>query len=433
MRRTIKILYDCATPKALASLRYPSLFALIYTDETKPLVRAVLRLRAKIRDHRRTLRLIADAPNRTKRLSNGMRVVIGIIPNETKRILNMLRTKRDYRIVAKTRKAFESKTPRTAANHIGVEIECFTPGTSHNALAKAFARADLERFVKVTSDGSLSNSEDGECYCRDNCDGSCYECECSTCDGDCVNDTCEGAASNCRLVDCDCDTSDGAECAGHSCPGGHTSRDCPGDHDCHGEHECNCPCNCETDGVEVPVLATEKNFRRVVSDVCRVLADHDATVNSTCGLHVHLDMRNRDVTRAYRQLVLAQPLLMSLVPPSRRRNRFCKLNTTPLFKNASDDRYYTVNACAYREHETLEVRLHTGTVNAEKINAWITLLLTIIDGRRLTRPLRSLADAHALFRFDAHLLAYLRERQAKFGEAYSETSKRIEHAASIAA
>ena len=80
-------------------------------------------------------------------------------------------------------------------------------------------------------------------------------------------------------------------------------------------------------------------------------------VDKTCGLHVHVDMRDlteEQAMRVYVRLVTLSRWFRRLVPPSRLRNRYCRwrANNTP-----NTDRYCAFNFHAYRRYKTLEFRM----------------------------------------------------------------------------
>jgi len=80
-------------------------------------------------------------------------------------------------------------------------------------------------------------------------------------------------------------------------------------------------------------------------------------VDKTCGLHVHVDMRDlseEQAMRVYVRLVTLSRWFRRLVPPSRLRNRFCRwrANNTP-----NTDRYCAFNWRSYREYGTIEFRM----------------------------------------------------------------------------
>ena len=118
--------------------------------------------------------------------------------------------------------------------------------------------------------------------------------------------------------------------------------------------------------------------------LCKLLEDKGAKVNSSCGLHIHLDQRDvytrrfasrstperKELSARLMRLNQALPLLTQLVPSSRRNNRYCN---TARSKMNNNDRYYAINTDALSKFGTLEIRLHSATTNFIKIKNWIEL------------------------------------------------------------
>lgn len=128
----------------------------------------------------------------------------------------------------------------------------------------------------------------------------------------------------------------------------------------------------DMEGIELRIPCSVTDYSRLFH-VCRLLNLHGARVNKTCGLHVHFDMRDLSPLKRYADIKAEGARLHSviatvgryLVPPSRLNNRYCAL-TPPSLR----DRYRAVNAEATSKHGTLEVRLHSGTVEADKARLW---------------------------------------------------------------
>lgn len=102
---------------------------------------------------------------------------------------------------------------------------------------------------------------------------------------------------------------------------------------------------------------------------CHALRSAGADVNPSCGLHVHIDCRDcmsstMMGTRAKR-LRAALPWLKRMVPPSR---------NTGNFSSSTSGRYAPINTESYGVHSTIEVRLHSGTLNPDKVRNWIELV-----------------------------------------------------------
>ena len=154
------------------------------------------------------------------------------------------------------------------------------------------------------------------------------------------------------------------------------------------------PRTAKMEGVELRVPCNMTDYSRLYA-ICRLLAVHGARVNRTCGLHVHLDVRDLSPHKRYADVKAEGTRLYSvlstvgryLVPPSRLNNRYCAL-TAPSTK----DRYRVVNAEATAKHGTIEVRLHSGTVEADKARLWAELCLFFLR-RPLTKSQKTALSA----------------------------------------
>jgi hypothetical protein len=123
------------------------------------------------------------------------------------------------------------------------------------------------------------------------------------------------------------------------------------------------------DAIEYNILLLRRELEHRLYKFCQLIKAH--SVNKSCGLHIHLDCRGKDQKEV---LTIARKMnawlysLRELVPPSRLENQYCR------FGVSTTDRYRAVNVCSFREHKTLEVRLHSGTVDYTKIISWVRLL-----------------------------------------------------------
>ena len=124
-------------------------------------------------------------------------------------------------------------------------------------------------------------------------------------------------------------------------------------------------------GQEAVMMFRRSRPERLLA-LCDYLDDMGATVNQTCGLHVHLDQRDvsrREALTRARRIAAALPWLVTIVPPSRRDNDFCRATMS------ARSRYVAVNCMALDEHNTIEVRLAAGSTDAQKILMWVDLML----------------------------------------------------------
>jgi hypothetical protein len=120
---------------------------------------------------------------------------------------------------------------------------------------------------------------------------------------------------------------------------------------------------------EIRILLNRATFDQRLTRVCKALAAAGFATNRSCGLHVHLDARHLDMsTRTKIQRIITRwlALLIELVPLSRRENSYCKLDLR-------SGRYCAVSVQTGGKN-TIEVRLHSATIDQTKITMWIRLL-----------------------------------------------------------
>lgn len=158
-------------------------------------------------------------------------------------------------------------------------------------------------------------------------------------------------------------------------------------------------------------------YVRQINEVCRALAASGAQITRACGLHVHVDARDFDfyaVRRLVRLYAKIEPALFKMVPPSRRTSRYCmpcggdyaaavekgrvaykdvkKSVHVAVYKQEPDRgikakkankydgaRYAALNLHSWFVRGTIECRMFSGSVSAEKIIAWGMLWARILD------------------------------------------------------
>lgn len=134
-----------------------------------------------------------------------------------------------------------------------------------------------------------------------------------------------------------------------------------------------------------PVLSGDDGIEQV-RRACRVLRELGASVDRSCGTHVHheiTDLSKEAVNRFAKAWASNQHLIDGLVAPSRRgavnptycasftladAERVCEIDDLRRFAR---DRYKTLNFSSYGRYGTVEVRQHQGTLDAEKITSWV--------------------------------------------------------------
>jgi hypothetical protein len=166
------------------------------------------------------------------------------------------------------------------------------------------------------------------------------------------------------------------------------------------------------------ILSYRAGQEDVVKDFCRQLKGL-ANINASCGTHVHFDMRHVDEKTALlygARLSKTVPVLRALLPQSRRENKFCRkdINTIAGPKKGAA-RYAFINMKAYHKYKTIEVRGHSGTINASKILNWIALCETIMTTEKLLKAkIKTAKTLLKHYTFRPEIAAYIQNRYDKF-------------------
>lgn len=173
---------------------------------------------------------------------------------------------------------------------------------------------------------------------------------------------------------------------------------------------------------ELTVMCKQQDMKDVFNRLDKVLKIPyiGAYVNNSCGLHVHIDCRNRDHKIVYRNLVNSLPVLSSMISPDRIQGeqgaRYCKLNNSNDFDGQysfSDDRYWMVNPQSYNKYKTIEIRMHGGTTNPTKIVNWASLLVAIAEGN-LESKVNTISQLGVLLGLPSKLITYMEKRTELF-------------------
>lgn len=165
--------------------------------------------------------------------------------------------------------------------------------------------------------------------------------------------------------------------------------DCTND----GFDECWDECTCPLLDAEVRVLAKETEFKKVIDQVIRLLIREGAYVNDSCGLHVHLDMRQRNPEECALRLLRQQEVMLEMQPEHRKYSGYCCVvpieNQMAMFYDwitkAYPERYAAVNTLSYRRLKTIEVRAAAATLNSGEIKDWVKWLLCVVDNKSISK------------------------------------------------
>jgi hypothetical protein len=157
------------------------------------------------------------------------------------------------------------------------------------------------------------------------------------------------------------------------------------------------------EGVELvsPVMRGDQGLARI-ERLANLATERRWKVDKRCGYHLHLDV-SQDTPLAALRIIkgycLLSPLFTVLVSKCRMNDRYgaryaqeWNRDEVKHIKAAADvkgfqnllyallpNRYRLLNVQAYKEHGTLEVRIHHGTCMADKITNWILLHSKLFD------------------------------------------------------
>jgi hypothetical protein len=169
-------------------------------------------------------------------------------------------------------------------------------------------------------------------------------------------------------------------------------------------------------GYELALLLKESSFKKDLKRVIGLLTSIGAVaVDRRAGLHVHLDMRKRNKDTVFSNLVSCQHILHKIVDPSRKGNEFCRMVRSKKFpkrfNGSRQERYKTINAAAYYKYQTIEVRMHEGSVDYAQIAGWTELLIKIANCRtKLTKTISSLTMLKNLLKLNEKVYSYAVDR-----------------------
>ena len=134
---------------------------------------------------------------------------------------------------------------------------------------------------------------------------------------------------------------------------------------------------------------------------CEALNEAGATVDISCGLHVHHDINDynaKQIANIFAIYIKLEKTIDTLVPNSRRANNniYCgslfqgttqqaildklrAVNSLEDIRRIWDTRYVKVNFQSYIKYGTIEFRQHSGTTQFDKIYNWILLTQQIVN------------------------------------------------------
>lgn len=126
-----------------------------------------------------------------------------------------------------------------------------------------------------------------------------------------------------------------------------------------------------------------------------------ARVDESCGMHVHVDVR--DLTNDQRTNIIkwfqhTEKQWFGIVNPNREDNSYCKPISDVAINRMDHDRYRALNTDAYGKHGTFEFRLHHGTINKQEIEQFVATAVNFIEtAKDLPEPIPVVDNPRTVF------------------------------------
>ena len=127
----------------------------------------------------------------------------------------------------------------------------------------------------------------------------------------------------------------------------------------------------------------------------------NATVNRSCGLHVHIGaekLNNQQLANVFNNYFYLENIIDQFMAPSRRKDKniYChsladhsaltRCNSMADVMTVLDnDRYHKINPMSYGRHKTIEFRQHQGTTDYKKIINWVSFCGKLVEWSKKNR------------------------------------------------
>jgi len=161
-----------------------------------------------------------------------------------------------------------------------------------------------------------------------------------------------------------------------------------------------------------PILNNLASLRKI----CKVLNEQNASVNSSCGMHIHVGaqkMTKEQICNIVINYGKVEKAIDSFMPNSRRRNNnYYTKSIKPVserieeilqsqsydsirLSELTNTRYLKVNLQALNVHNTIEFRQHSGTINFNKIKNWVEFIISLVNyskHNKIDREIENIED-----------------------------------------
>jgi hypothetical protein len=162
--------------------------------------------------------------------------------------------------------------------------------------------------------------------------------------------------------------------------------------------------------IEFQLLTKEVELNSNLKLVDNLLKELKANVNISHGLHVHLDMRNRDAYLAFVNLIRSQRLLYKASNKQREKNHHCEMIDLDIqdILSGEGDFHTGIVPVLQDTKNTIEVRMKEGTINVDSIEKWCNLLVSIIDGPYIKKDITRASQIEKV-KSNKSLLSYVNQ------------------------
>tara|TARA_R110000803_G_scaffold79152_2_gene144647 strand:+ start:1751 stop:2743 length:993 start_codon:yes stop_codon:yes gene_type:complete len=149
----------------------------------------------------------------------------------------------------------------------------------------------------------------------------------------------------------------------------------------------------EPNTYEIKLIFKQSEMMSIIPKVFKVLRDCKVKVNSSCGLHVHLDARNRNRKDMYNNLFKCQDAIIDVSSNKRIEGRWCTKNIRSTYDGQMSEyeRYKVINVRSYERHSTIEVRVGRATLEVGKVLAYVRMLTNIVDSEKINTDIKTTA------------------------------------------
>jgi hypothetical protein len=164
----------------------------------------------------------------------------------------------------------------------------------------------------------------------------------------------------------------------------------------------------ESHGLELRILSKQNQLEERLLLVQEYLNQVAYYTDDSCGIHVHIDMRNRNYKRSRDRLMSSQSQFRSMMPshrvdPGSYNDALSHYEIKDIESGRYVDRSKDINIHAYNKYKTIEVRVHEATLDMNDLYDWCRYLTSVVDNKELddgyiNRRIKKYSNVHQVTR-----------------------------------